>query len=280
MNVGSPDNLSNISPDEQRELAEFEQWFHEAAPEEQRAAAIGIAAAQLVFKGERTELQRQMETIAGTEPDSGLLNARGFERDMKLLLAETRKEGEVVAVAFFDFDYFKVINDSLGHDVGNIVLHNIVPGVLRKNTRQNDSSTVHKAHKHKDVLAHIPHPTASEASTEEKGRPAARLGGDEYAAGLVLNENAVDDKGRIIPLEEQLAVIIERIRKNLHEQVYSIEGMQDLSDNTGLEFNVSVGTAIAKPGDDYKDLLRQSDISMFENKRERRGTEERDRYES
>jgi len=54
-----------------------------------------------------------------TDPLSGLLNRRGFERLGQEAIAQSRSRGEPLAVAVFDLDHFKQINDRLGHDGGD-----------------------------------------------------------------------------------------------------------------------------------------------------------------
>jgi diguanylate cyclase (GGDEF)-like protein len=53
---------------------------------------------------------------------TGLFNRRGFDERAALELARARREESSVAVAVFDLDYFKRINDEWGHDIGDRVL--------------------------------------------------------------------------------------------------------------------------------------------------------------
>ena len=54
-----------------------------------------------------------------TDPLSGLLNRRGFERLAQEKIARARRCGEPLALAVFDLDHFKQINDRFGHDGGD-----------------------------------------------------------------------------------------------------------------------------------------------------------------
>ncbi len=72
---------------------------------------------------ERNELLlAQLEGEARTDTLTGLLNRRGFNERARLELAHARREGRPIALATFDLDYFKRINDEWGHETGDRVL--------------------------------------------------------------------------------------------------------------------------------------------------------------
>ena len=72
---------------------------------------------------------------AQTDPLTGLYN-----QAVKDMIAE-RLEGEdgIAAVLFMDLDNFKVINDTLGHIKGDLLLQEVA-GVLKKTLRASDLS--------------------------------------------------------------------------------------------------------------------------------------------
>lgn len=80
--------------------------------------------------------EREMESIATSDPLTGVLNRRGFERDASLRLAESADEA-TGALLYVDLNDFKQINDEFGHEVGDQLLI-IVSKRLRKSLRYFD----------------------------------------------------------------------------------------------------------------------------------------------
>ncbi|MEA2091652.1 MAG: diguanylate cyclase [Campylobacterota bacterium] len=68
---------------------------------------------------------------------TGLYNRRYFFENMQEYEEETKESGEQFAVAMIDIDYFKKINDSYGHDIGDKVII-FLSEILRTNTSYRD----------------------------------------------------------------------------------------------------------------------------------------------
>lgn len=66
--------------------------------------------------------QRQLDTLAREDALTGLPNRRSFEEHVREAMARSRRSGKPVCLLFLDIDYFKSINDSLGHAAGDAVL--------------------------------------------------------------------------------------------------------------------------------------------------------------
>ncbi|MDI7741348.1 histidine kinase N-terminal 7TM domain-containing protein [Lysinibacillus fusiformis] len=74
---------------------------------------------------ERVELQRQLTQFANYDGLTKVCNRRYFmDQSAALLKSGTRKECKA-ALIMFDIDHFKVINDTYGHEAGDIVLSEI-----------------------------------------------------------------------------------------------------------------------------------------------------------
>jgi len=80
--------------------------------------------------------ERQMESIARSDPLTGVLNRRGFERDAAKRLTESADDA-TGALLFIDLNDFKQINDRCGHEVGDQLL-TVAAERLRKSLRSCD----------------------------------------------------------------------------------------------------------------------------------------------
>ncbi len=112
-----------------------------------------------------TDSARALEhavTEAETDPLTGLLNRRGWDRWMAREEDRFRRFGDPACVVMLDLDGLKAVNDTVGHDAGDRYLRRAA-AVMRSSVRSGD--------------------------------PVARLGGDEFA--LVAPVGA-EDAGRLV----------------------------------------------------------------------------------
>jgi len=80
--------------------------------------------------------ERHMESIAVSDPLTGVLNRRGFEQDASRRLTESADDA-TGALLYVDLNDFKQINDEFGHEVGDQLLI-IASKRLRKSLRYFD----------------------------------------------------------------------------------------------------------------------------------------------
>jgi diguanylate cyclase (GGDEF)-like protein len=80
--------------------------------------------------------EQKMESIAASDPLTGVLNRRGFERDASKRLRDSADDA-TGALLFIDLNDFKTINDTFGHEIGDQLL-TIAAQRLRKSLRSCD----------------------------------------------------------------------------------------------------------------------------------------------
>lgn len=68
---------------------------------------------------------------------TGLLTRRAYEREVQRIESEFERNSTQYAVVFFDIDHFKEINDTYGHEGGDVILSTFAK-VLQKETRDLD----------------------------------------------------------------------------------------------------------------------------------------------
>jgi diguanylate cyclase (GGDEF)-like protein/PAS domain S-box-containing protein len=73
----------------------------------------------------RKAAEQQIEYQAYHDALTGLANRRLFQEHLSLALALAQRRENQVAVLFLDLDHFKVINDSLGHSIGDALLQQV-----------------------------------------------------------------------------------------------------------------------------------------------------------
>ncbi|MFT5720014.1 MAG: diguanylate cyclase (GGDEF)-like protein [Motiliproteus sp.] len=85
-------------------------------------AVLDNIGSQLALVFERQQHEHRLQTLATTDPLTGILNRRAFEERAKLEFQRARRHHSKLALIMFDVDDFKRINDTYGHAVGDRVL--------------------------------------------------------------------------------------------------------------------------------------------------------------
>jgi diguanylate cyclase (GGDEF)-like protein len=132
------------------------------------AAEVARLEAELAAMRERIA---ELETRAESDSLTGLMNRRGFERELTRAGAYVRRYGGNAALVYLDLDRFKAVNDRHGHAAGDAVLK-AVALVLVGSVRASDV--------------------------------VARIGGDEFAA-LLWNLSASAAQAKALALEQAIA---------------------------------------------------------------------------
>jgi diguanylate cyclase (GGDEF)-like protein/PAS domain S-box-containing protein len=86
---------------------------------------------------ERQEVQQKLEKLATTDPLTGVYNRYQFELLYDNEVKKNHRHEQDMALILFDIDHFKDINDTFGHDAGDLALREFV-AIIRKNIRSYD----------------------------------------------------------------------------------------------------------------------------------------------
>jgi diguanylate cyclase (GGDEF)-like protein len=166
---------------------------------------LGLRANDRMLVGIRRQ-QAELEHLAMHDPLTGLANRARFGT----VLAERLDGHRSAAVLLVDIDDFKMVNDTMGHAVGDQLLVEVAQRLRHQGTA---------------------------------GQLSSRLGGDEFAVLLDVDDPAVaeDAAARI------LMALTVPFRVGEHQ----------------LLANASIGVALAGPGDNADEVLRNADIAMY-----------------
>lgn len=120
--AGQPATLGAVNPDLEPDFVDLGQFG-------MLAAALRIA--------ELEKALAEAREAAMTDPLTGALNRRGFDKACERELARARRSGTSLAIAHIDLDNFKCLNDTHGHQVGDKALIHLVD-VLHRSMRPSD----------------------------------------------------------------------------------------------------------------------------------------------
>ena len=176
----------------------------------------------------------QIHQLAYVDSVTGLPN-REFFRQHALRLIEESDDSTALAVLFIDLDRFKRVNDSYGHDCGDLLLKEIgerfQQAVERRAALEGPASSL-------DV-------TKTASPNPAMSPTVARLGGDEYAVLFPITDRRSGATGLARDLIEAV------------ERPCEVNGL-------ALTVGASIGVSIfPDDGDDYTAILKNADIAMY-----------------
>ncbi|MCP5163905.1 MAG: EAL domain-containing protein [Pseudomonadales bacterium] len=172
---------------------------------------------------EINQTRSQLQHLSYYDGLTTLPNRRLFTEQFSLLLDLNARNGHTLALLFIDLDNFKRINDSLGHEAGDLTLREVgrrLSACVRTSDR-------------------VGHNVEADRQIE-----VSRLGGDEFT--VVLNQ---------LDTVEAAGLVAQRLVDALLEPM-QIEGNE-------LVVTASIGIAIApRDGGDVESLLKAAGIAM------------------
>ncbi|GAB6907060.1 GGDEF domain family protein [Desulfosarcina cetonica] len=174
-----------------------------------------------------TQLKRAEEEIrllAFYDSLTGLANRALFLDRLEKTIAGAQRNQQKFAMLFLDLDQFKLINDTLGHHIGDLLLKKVAAR-LKRNIRSTD--------------------TAAILGTRMSDSVVARLGGDEFTVLLTDIEKP-----------EAVAKVAARLIRELSD-IYPIDGHE-------LSMTTSIGISIfPEDGEDPAALFKNADSAMY-----------------
>jgi len=175
---------------------------------------------------ERKRTEEQIRRLAYCDSLTGIPNRQAFLETLERELTRSRLGGRKFAILFMDLDSFKRINDTLGHDVGDLLLKVV-------------SERLHETIRPSDMVAqgdNAPHLSASNL---------ARLGGDEFTILIPDLDNVQD------------ALNVAHRVKDAMRRPFHLEGHE-------IFVTASIGISLyPEDGEDGTSLLKFADTAMY-----------------
>lgn len=77
------------------------------------------------------EEARKAKIMADTDQLTGIANRRRITDELDRAVSMARRHGQALSIAIFDIDHFKRINDTYGHQVGDVVLKRVAKTAVK-----------------------------------------------------------------------------------------------------------------------------------------------------
>jgi diguanylate cyclase (GGDEF)-like protein/PAS domain S-box-containing protein len=183
----------------------------------------------------RKELQEKIEQLAYCDTLTKLPNRRSLDDKMSFIMSKSERSQKYCALVFIDLDNFKPLNDTYGHNVGDLLLIEVA-NRLKNSIRKLDA--------------------------------VARIGGDEFV--IVLDEF---DENKDIS-KENIFNVVEKIRIYL-AQPYEFCIINEENKHINIEHNctASIGICIFKGEQESSiNIFKCADSAMYEAKESGRNT--------
>lgn len=183
----------------------------------------------------RKELQEKIEQLAYCDTLTKLPNRRSLDEKMSFIMSKSERSQKYCALVFIDLDNFKPLNDTYGHNVGDLLLIEVA-NRLKNSIRKYDA--------------------------------VARIGGDEFV--LILDEF---DENKDISKEE-IFKVVEKIRIYL-AQTYKFNIINEENKNINIEHSctASIGICMFKGEIESSiNIFKCADSAMYEAKESGRNT--------
>jgi diguanylate cyclase (GGDEF)-like protein len=158
---------------------------------------------------------RKLRELASIDDLTGISNRRDFLEKLDHAINLAKRYHAPLALFSMDIDFFKKVNDTYGHDVGDAVLKHFV-NVVKNTIRISDYF--------------------------------GRMGGEEFA--VALSNTSYKDA----------LVVAEKMRKSVQDSPYI------LLEGSPLNLTVSIGMTMLMEVDTRQEIIKRSDIALYQAK--------------
>lgn len=192
-----------------------------------------LASSFNAMTGELDTLYQTLEKMAFTDPLTQLPNRNRFHERLEEGVNNSTGESAHFALLLMDLNRFKIVNDTLGHHVGDLLLQQV--GIRLQHSLRDT-----------DLLSRVDSGSRDIYNNEHM---VARLGGDEFSA--------------ILPKacsKDAITIVAQKL----------IEAMQPAFtvDGNKLVIGISIGIALYPDhGTDMHTLMRRADVAMYHAKK-------------
>lgn len=98
-------------------------------------ARVRAALRMQTLQRELTASNEELSRLAVTDGLTGLLNRRGFDQQLEDEIWRARRFNHALGLVIFDLDRFKTVNDTWGHQQGDVVLRHFANTLLNTSRR-------------------------------------------------------------------------------------------------------------------------------------------------
>ena len=98
---------------------------------------LSVVANQLAVAMSNAAAVKRLEELATTDGLTGCLNKRSFMEELERKLVSAERFGRELSLLVTDLDHFKMVNDTYGHDVGDVVIKEL-GAILMREKRDTD----------------------------------------------------------------------------------------------------------------------------------------------
>ncbi|MBL4584024.1 MAG: EAL domain-containing protein [Pseudomonadales bacterium] len=178
------------------------------------------------------EKTQQLEHASNFDPLTNLPSRSSFKQQLELSLARASRNNESITLILLDLDFFKRVNEGLGHANGDELLRQVAAR-LTKNLRDYDPVARMNGASHQDLVCHY--------------------GGDEFCL-------LISDKSE----SENINQILERLRTSLSRPFHIA--------NREITQSFSAGVAsFPEHSINAEQLIQHADIALYQAKEQGRG---------